>query len=211
MPDSESVNLFMRILNANGPVSLGELVDSENIVGEYCVETIKDWERGGAETYFTILRVSGSGKCKDFVIKACAPFSPGIPIVSVLDKWQKRRQIVSRDGVLVARLYGVGEGSLIEEFLPYGMQDLTPEMWSPRMSEDVLRFAKCLSARRFHALAPFADLRSDGQRIFVVDFGADLGDPNAVEVPLDYLSVARAWLEGRGAAPSISFLEADQI
>jgi hypothetical protein len=44
-------------------------------------------------------------------------------------------------------------------------------------------------------MAPFDDLRTDGRRLYVVDFGTDLGDPQPQDVSFHSRSLLRSYAE----------------
>jgi hypothetical protein len=158
------------------------------------IQIDREWQRGGAETFNLIFSILTSRRLASFMIKACVPFSPAIGIDLVVEKWCKRRQILSDHGVSVPTLYASGFGVIIEDLIPTQLVDLDQSQWTTQIDEQVLTFANTLSELRFAALSPFADLMTDGSRVYQVDFGEDLGDPYTEVITRDFVKLAREWL-----------------
>jgi hypothetical protein len=165
-------------------------------VDEDCewIRVVRDWERGGAETHNLVFEVGSTRRAAIYIMKACTPFSFGIPIEQVLQRWMQRRNLLLRHGVKAPRVYGAHQGILIEDFIPLKLEDLEPSQWSKDLIRQVLQFARTLSELRFAAIGPFADLMTDGQSVYLVDFGEDLGEPYAESRFPDYVNLAITWL-----------------
>lgn len=158
------------------------------------IEIKREWQRGGAETFNLIFSILTSRRLASFIIKACVPFSPAIGIDHVIQKWCKRRQILRERGVCVPTLYASGFGLIVEDLIPMQLVDLDQSLWTTQIDEQVLNFANTLSELRFSPLSPFADLMTDGSRVYQVDFGEDLGDPYAEVTTRDFVKLAHEWL-----------------
>jgi hypothetical protein len=179
----------------NALVKLGILGSDEKFIS---ARIIRDWTRGGAETYNMIFEIVSSQRTASYILKACVPFSPAIPIDRVLGEWIDRRTLLQQHGVKAPKLYGARLGMILEDFIPHELGELNKSKWNSRLIDQVFDFAKTLTELRFAAVGPFADLRTDEVFVFQVDFGTDLGEPY-VKTPLpDYLSLAQKWLQSLG-------------
>jgi hypothetical protein len=156
---------------------------------------VRDWTRGGAETYNLIFEIVSSQRRSSYILKACVPFSPAIAIDRVLAGWIDRRNLLQNQGVTPPRLYGVRLGMLLEDFIPYELSTLAPSKWNTKIVQQVFHLAKSLTELRFAAVSPFADLRTDEVLIYPVDFGSDLGGPYVTSAIPDYFALAQNWLE----------------
>jgi len=153
-----------------------------------------EWIRGGAETFVRMFALKAGEEIRQFIMKACTPFSPALPIDKVLTKWFSRRELLSSSGCVVPHVYGIGDGVWIEDFIPHRLGDVIEQLWAPGLREDLATFADALQRHRFDAISPFSDLRSDGRRAVIIDFGEDLGDPNCLAVAPDYKTPLINWL-----------------
>jgi hypothetical protein len=179
----------------NALAKLGILESGENFQSAHI---IRDWMRGGAETYNLIFEVVSSQRTASYILKACAPFSPAVSIDHVLKEWIDRRTLLQQHGVKVPQLYGARLGMLLEDFIPYELSKLDTSKWTSQLVGQVFHLAKTLTDLRFAAVSPFADLRTNRISVFQIDFGTDLGEPY-VKTPLpDYLALAQKWLQSLG-------------
>src|SRR5207302_62735 len=99
-----------------------------------------------------------------------------------LDVLMERRSMLTSEGVSVPELFARGRGVLLEEHIPWLLREhvrsTTPDdEHVPRLLAELYRLAVVLDELGFAPLSPFADLRTDGARVVVVDFGEDLGGP----------------------------------
>jgi len=162
-----------------------------------CLRVDRDWRQGGAETYNLIFAVVTSKGSASYLAKACTPFSPAVPIDRVLGQWINRRTLLKEHGVMVPHMYGAGRGMIIEDLIPYELDQLEASQWNEKIKDQVLKFATVLSELRFYAISPFNDLMTDGTLVYQVDFGQDLGDPYVNGSIPDYVSLAGDWLTAR--------------
>lgn len=145
-----------------------------------------EWIRGGAETFLNKFELSSQEKSDlTCIIKACATFTPGVDVESVLATWMQRRRILAESGIKTPRLYSSGSGIVIEEFIPYELSTILKSV--PKIQyellADLVTYAATLNRLGFNPVDPFKDLRSHGTDFVVVDFGADLGPPGIVSEP----------------------------
>jgi hypothetical protein len=155
-------------------VKLGILADPNSFSA---LVVLKDWYRSGAETYLAICRIEcHDDSSKDIAIKACIALTEKMSVDATLSAWIRRRTHVAAHGVETPRLYGFGEGLLIEEYIPHTL----PEAVRQTSSADALvglavNTAATLVRLGFQPVSLFDDLRSRGKDVVVVDFGSDLG------------------------------------
>jgi len=189
------------LARATGCEDLGKIAAKLGLVTQpedLSLRIIEDWHRGGAETFIMVFTVEGPSLSKKLLLKACTPFSPAVPIEDVLAKWLRRRKFLEASGCLAPHLYGTLEGTLIEEYIPDALSDFELGRWNEGLTRDLMHYAQVLAANGFCALSPFSDLRTDGWRVYVVDFGEDLGDPMQQSSIIDYSQIAVNWLAHKG-------------
>jgi len=147
-----------------------------------CIE-LSDWRRGGAESFIAeaeILCSSSEGdRRRRFVAKAVLP-PFGWAVVDYLTEMMGRRTMLAEAGVPVVQQYAVREGVLFQAHLPYSVSDLYRSgNWAEPMMAQAHDIERKVRALGFHPLNVLADLRSDGEKLYYVDFGADLGGPSS--------------------------------
>jgi hypothetical protein len=150
--------------------------------GDFTITTVEDWHRGGAETFIYRFRIACDGfTCSDYILKACVPFSPATPIEYVLNQWHDRRILLSMHGVRTPTLHAIGNGVLLEEFIPHSISDLI-RTYSDRtepIAQATAHLAGVVARLRFIPTDLFSELRTHGTDSVMIDFGSDLGPPNA--------------------------------
>ena len=180
---------------SNALVKLGMLNSADHFRSAHLT---RDWTRGGAETYNLVFKIVSIQYTASYILKACVPFSPAVPIDRVLEGWIKRRILLQEHGVKTPRLYGVALGMILEDFIPCELSKLKLPEWNSRLIEQVFQFAETLTKLRFAAVSPFVDLRTDRIAVFQVDFGSDLGEPYVKGALPDYPALACQWLQSLG-------------
>jgi hypothetical protein len=157
--------------------ALGLLDKSEK---EKLVDTVivEDWHRGGAETYICVFDLRGHcGRLHRFLFKSFVPdvISVGEALAAVAER---RGLLVSAD-VLVPTVFGESSGTWLEQYVPLRLADVVrtlplEEDGAPWLT-DLMTYAVAVDPLGFAPIAPLADLRTDGVRVYPVDFGQDLG------------------------------------
>lgn len=141
---------------------------------EFTITTEQPWAMPGSESYTMQFTVSDANNdLQRFIAKACVK----LPIVPSLNDWISRRLLLGQHGIAVPRLYAVKRGILIEECIPYRLQDAY-RVASPEVQAS-LRSQFTQIYNRVHELGfrPISmhDARSRGDDVVLVDFGSDLG------------------------------------
>lgn len=152
---------------------IGLLGSSDNLSD---LITVRDWYRSGAETYgfqFTVITTAGqSHKC---FMKACVAYAAGIPLKDIFAQWMYRRAKVADNDVDTPKLYATGAALLIEEFIPYSVDQALADI---KNRHQILRRLGSTAAHLVKmGFAPISmhDWRSRGRDVVLVDFGQDLG------------------------------------
>ncbi len=159
------------------------------------VDIITPWTRGGAETYKFVFKISVQSISKTFIFKACVPSSPTIAIDDIIKKWVERRKVLEQYGICTPYLYGIFDGCLLEDYIPYELSGLQRNEWTKELNSQLQYYCNVLTKLQFFAINPFSDLRTDLKDIYVIDFGSDLGPPNASNNLPDYSSLASTWIK----------------
>lgn len=160
------------------------------------------WERRGSETYcFEFVVDESPNLRKHAMLKACVAFSPSGAVEHILETWLTRRRHLASMGVSTPVLYGYGTGILIEEFVPFTLQDALQNSDNWGTIRSLCKYAAVLSKCGYEPISPFDDLRSRGSDVVVVDFGQDLGPAKQAERPkLLTLDTMFSFLQSRGIA-----------
>ena len=179
----------------NAPTASFHLINFDN-----------EWRRGGAETYIYRFQIEEEpGQRRDVLLKACVAYAPGGSLDGLLRNWIDRRNLLSATGIQTPKLYGWGHGLVIEEFVQYQLVERLKSGETPRKSllGGLAKYAAALSKLGFAPVEPFADLRSRGDDIVVVDFGQDLGPPDVMTHPRPAMfSLLLEFLHNLGVRPN---------
>lgn len=174
---------------------------------------ITTWQRSGAESYlYRFEVVASSGRSISLLLKAFVPFPGPVSLEEGLEELLRRRRILADRGINVPRAYYSGNGLIVEDFIPYALSDiierLTQERASyVRMLAHLLFYAAVLDELGFVPVEAFDDLRCDGRRVYVVDFGEDLGPPNLRNEGTVAQRQLFRWLEKMNSSPPPDVLE----
>lgn len=194
----DALSVVLKALGCDDERGIASALGMSDDDQQPAIYVTEDWHRGGAETYVLVFELRTRRYARKFIVKACTPFSPAISIDRVLGRWLTRRRTIEECGCAVPRLYAARSGTLIEDYIEYELGMFPRFAWTPTMTKDLLHFADVLLRKRFSAVTPFADLRTDGHRVYVIDFGEELGDSNATLSPPDYRLQALCWAESNG-------------
>jgi hypothetical protein len=141
---------------------------------------VRDWYRAGAESYIYVFDIVCTNDKTRLLFKAFVGFPAGGSLVAKHNEMLYRRELLADNGVAVPRLYGVAGATILEEYI---VDDLDTGIAGAdskarrNLAEDLIHYGAVLDRLGFFPVSPFSDLRTDGSRLFVVDFGADLGPP----------------------------------
>ena len=149
--------------------------------GDYHIEEIEPWQRGGAETYTYVFEVLQAGARQRFILKALVAPTPDTPPARQLEKWVTRRDRLAGFGVLTPRLYVARDGVLLEEFIARDATGhLKRKARNGTLDSSVETELEDVCARVYEAgfrpLGILSNLRVRRGRFVWIDFGTDLGD-----------------------------------
>jgi hypothetical protein len=153
------------------------------IVNEPASETVfkevQAWTRDGAETFTYRFRVISPGPVKDVLLKAIVAFSTTRSLAEISHEWVSRRQLLEQFGIRTPTLYRAAGALLVEQFIPHKLSDYLREEPQPTkgLIDQVIQIAATLENCGFCPIAAFHGLRTDGENVFAVDCGQDLGPP----------------------------------
>lgn len=184
------------------------VLESDEVLGEIAV--VSDWKRGGAETYiFSFDVITQVGRRIRLMLKACVPCPGPLTVGEVLKEWVRRRHLLAREGVPAPHLYFAGEGVILEDREPFLVENWLQDQ--PRDQGAILLVVKRLInvAKTFDRLgfAPVAfvrDIMTDGQTVYVIDFGQDLGPEGTRFNTRHCEEEACAWVESLGLGIDVS-------
>lgn len=143
----------------------------------FSIVTISDWRRSGAETFSYAFDVIGVS-VRHLILKACVTLSFHRSLDAVVEEWQKRRMLLQAHNVSTPILYGYGNGTILEEFIPSELEQIFRKTSKPEcIAADLGRIAAVLVSLGFCPNQVFHDFRSRGSDVVMIDFGEDLGPP----------------------------------
>jgi hypothetical protein len=148
-------------------------------VPEAVFEEVQGWTREGAETFTYRFRVLSPGPPKDVLLKAIVAFSTARSLTEISHEWVRRRQLLENGGIRTPALYRAQGALLVEQFIPHKLSEFLRRGSPPPkgLIDQVVQFAATLESCGFCPVAPFHGLRTDGENVFAVDFGQDIGPP----------------------------------
>lgn len=180
-------------------VQILNLLPEAEVLSKILVPSV--WIQGSETMSLPFSIVSISGVSSFYVLKTVIAFSALRSIEETLVQWVGRRKLIEKSGIRVPKLYFVGNGMTIEEFLS---KKLRPALIEAETKKDLLVSLLCyagtLHRLGFRPIDAFEDLRTDGQSVIPIDFGEDLGPPSLSPVtdPLDLYIAAVKWLYRAG-------------
>jgi len=134
----------------------------------------------GSETYNAAgsvrFRQGNQEAERRFVAKHCIKFCAELAV----KQWMERRAILKAEGVMVPELFYQGNAEHYEQFLPLTAEQALCHAQEPHltiMRGDIARIEKVFKDRFVYAGFDLKELRSDGERVYVCDFGEDIGAP----------------------------------
>ena len=195
--DSQNWTIEKELLKLSGQshidravVSLGLLPEGQRLRQ---IEGTSSWIARGSETYvYPFSIVCKSGDRRELILKAVATFCPASSLESKLRDWVFRRGVLSAGGIFVPQLFFYGHGVILEEFISCALGDvLCQDQSHDTLLSELFYYAGTLLRLGFRPIEAFADLRTDGNHIYVVDFGEDLGPISIHDLdPLDLYTLA---------------------
>ncbi|MGY2011589.1 MULTISPECIES: hypothetical protein [Nocardia] len=138
----------------------------------------RDWWRSGAETYSLIFDVETQSAQRTAIMKACVAWG-SLSLAATFEQWFTRRATLRAAGVQVPDLYCRDNATLVEEYIPFDFYEhvkQSPDRHSLLFAAG--RAAALISKTGFTPLS-LVDLRTRGSDVVFIDFGQDLGDPDA--------------------------------
>jgi hypothetical protein len=161
-----------------------------------------DWAARGSETYtYAFDLIFGNDRRRSYLLKAFVPHPQVDTVASALNRHLNNGKILAEGGVLVPKVYGARNGTLLTDYIPYDLFDYGRHINCRAEYIDLL--AKAIeAASRVHQLGfkPIAgslDFRTDGHKIYMVDLGTDLGPPGSRLPPVTAVSVYFDWVENQ--------------
>ena len=165
------------------------------------LEEIHPWRRGGAETYLYRFKVIGAAQEHDVLLKAVTAFSTTRTLRELVDEWVCRRHLLASGGVRMPKFYFSGRGLLVEQYVEEKLAHRLRRRPanSVELTDQVFALAGIMDRLGFSPVSAFNRLRTDGESVYIVDFGQDLGPPGVRRRrQKGLLSEAKHWLTSVG-------------
>jgi len=159
--------------------ALGSLGILEAASPAPAIEEVHGWMRGGAETYIYRFRVVQEEIVQDVILKAIVAFSTTRSLTELGEEWVARRRLLEDEGIATPCLYRAQRALVVEQFIPEGLSGFLRRQAAEatHLFDQVFCYAATLEKHGFCPVSPFHGLRTDGRKVFAVDFGQDLGPP----------------------------------
>jgi hypothetical protein len=161
----ELENLHRATGDSDVPWSVAAVTESQ-------ITQVRDWHRGGSETYIYVFAATGPTVDSTFVAKALVAPLLGTPPEKQIDRWLDRRARLVEKSVRVPELLGVGKGLLVERFVEFSLQEAA--VWVDVRTKYMELVERVLDAG-FVPTDFVHNIRTDGRVLYWVDFGEDLG------------------------------------
>lgn len=161
----------------------------------------ESWVREGLETYNLRFWISVNDECeRAYIMRACIVPDIWRGLDAVVADWIARRELLEQNGISVPRLFVAAHAVLIEEFIPWNLQEYLAANHAARRVglSMLLDYAATLARLGFAPLDAFSALRTHGDDLVVVNYGQDLGPPGMItgsrsDMWQSFLEVAEAW------------------
>jgi hypothetical protein len=165
------------------------------------LEETHGWRRAGAETYIYRFKVISAERAHDVLLKAVTAFSTSRTLGELSNEWVCRRRLLAEAGVCTPTLYFAGRAILVEQYVGEKLASWLRRKPSNsiQLTDQVFRLAAVMDRHGFLPVCAFNGLRTDGDRVYVVDFGQDLGPPGVRRRrSKGLLPEAKCWLTSVG-------------
>ena len=101
--------------------------------------------------------------------------------------WRERRSLLHSMGIPVSQWYSCSSAMIVEPHYPFGRDSFAQLDVLPELA----RIAALLDAHGFAPIDYIDDLRSDGDTLYYVDFGFDLGSPSSAPKSLAHRTLTK--------------------
>lgn len=150
---------------------------------EELVRIIKStkWRRGGYETYVSegkiILQKWKERKIRNILAKAYAGFGIGVSPKERVYQWEQRAKKLKKSGIPVAKVYGTQHAVLFSRYIKYELIDFlkSHRSYASKYGRMLSNIAKKMDNIGVKPVCLLSDLRTDGETIYVTDYGEDMG------------------------------------
>ena len=141
------------------------------------------WSRGGSETYVSsgvlnFYAQDGRQSQRKVIAKAYCGF--GLAPEDRVELWRKRAWRLAKGGVPVSNVYSTYKGILFAEHIEWSLirflKSQTDEKVAVWAAKQLINLANSLDHLKVHPISLLDDLRTNGLKIYLVDFGEDLGE-----------------------------------
>lgn len=165
---------------ASGCRRIGVIDDTETLLQ---LTEFQAWKRGGAETFVSscwldVQSTKGLRVRRGVICKAYAGMGFGVAPSERTRVWNDVARALRDAGVGVPAVFGVHRAALYCEFVELSLIELLAQREAAVASKVALELANLVLALNKVTVAPVSllpDLRTDGRRVLVTDFGEDIG------------------------------------
>lgn len=143
------------------------------------LEELHAWRRAGPETYHYRFKVIGAAQEHDVLLKAVTAFSTTQTLSELADEWLSRRRLLAAGGICTPKCYFSGRALLVEQYIEEKLGHCLRRQPanSVELTDRVFALAGVMDRLGFAPISAFDGLRTDGESVYIVDFGQDLGPP----------------------------------
>jgi hypothetical protein len=144
------------------------------------ITEVRDWYRAGSETYVYVFSVAGPEIESTFIAKALIAPLPGTPPERQVERWLRRRTQLMEGAIKVPELLGVGKGLLVERFIDFSLEEAASRVEC--VVEKYIELVERVIDAGFTPTDFIHNIRTDGEDLYWIDFGEDLGGSSRTDL-----------------------------
>ncbi|HEX8495371.1 MAG TPA: hypothetical protein VF658_21340 [Pyrinomonadaceae bacterium] len=213
LPDSVSADIakaaggeisFQNI--GQGLVELRIIRDQSHLVN---YRDLHSWHRGGGETYVSDFSIDFVDENDD--VQTLHILGKAIICLTNVEhrwkQWEKRSNILIAHGVNVPNNFSYWRGVVFQQYIPFDFCSYFATRSAAERSllaDKLIDFAIKIDKAGFYVTGFMHNLRTDGNDIYIVDVGEDLGDPDASLDSRRTFDLANRWIQRAQATSQAS-------
>lgn len=146
------------------------------------IELLSEWSQRGAETFSCDFILNDGNEIRHLIAKACIKYCP----IETVDEWMARRSALQQAGVSVPELFTRDGATIIEEFIPFTVEEAYRSSDSGQQDALESTFIHTYTSAAQAGFWPLSlhDTRSRGGDVVMIDMGEDIGSPHPVDLDM---------------------------
>lgn len=163
------------------------MLNLPTVTSQEQIEVVRDWWRGGAETYCMIFALHPRDEPPtEYILKSFVPAPGTYSVAEALTTTLERQHHLATLGAKVPQCYGAARGTALVEYIEHNLEEFlssetTPEDTCQSLCSAATHLARIVTLAGYKPIDFVRDLRTDGEDVFLIDFGWDLGPPGVTQ------------------------------